>query len=81
MYRVDQGFTIGVPWQFSEQRSVLLIVQSNICRKKMMFSVVRLVQKHTRIHICKTLACPVLCYGSEAWAVRKVMKVELQPAR
>jgi hypothetical protein len=30
-----------------------------------------LVQKHTRIHIYKTLACPVLCFGSEAWTIRK----------
>jgi hypothetical protein len=30
-----------------------------------------LVQKHTRIHIYKTLAHPMLCYGSEAWTIRK----------
>jgi hypothetical protein len=28
-----------------------------------------LVQKHTRIYM--TLARPVLCYGSEAWTIRK----------
>jgi hypothetical protein len=30
-----------------------------------------LVQKHTCIHIYKTLARPMLCYGSEAWTIRK----------
>jgi hypothetical protein len=30
-----------------------------------------LVQKHTRIHIYKTLARPMLCYRSEAWTIRK----------
>jgi hypothetical protein len=30
-----------------------------------------LVQKHTRIRIYKTLARPMLCYGSEAWTIRK----------
>jgi hypothetical protein len=30
-----------------------------------------LVQRHTRIRIYKTLARPVLCYGSEAGTVRK----------
>jgi hypothetical protein len=29
------------------------------------------VQKHTRIRICKTLARPVLCYGSDACTIRK----------
>jgi hypothetical protein len=30
-----------------------------------------LVQKHTHIRIYKTLVCPMLCYGSEAWSIRK----------
>jgi len=30
-----------------------------------------LVQKHTQIHLYKTLAWPVLCYGSEVWTIRK----------
>lgn len=30
-----------------------------------------LVQKHTRIRLYKTLARPVLCYGSEAWTLHK----------
>jgi hypothetical protein len=30
-----------------------------------------LVQKHARIHLYKTLAWPVLCYGSKAWTIRK----------
>lgn len=30
-----------------------------------------LVQKHTRTRLYKTLARPVLCYGSEAWTLRK----------
>jgi hypothetical protein len=30
-----------------------------------------LVQKHTSIRIYKTLARPMLCYGNEAWAIRK----------
>jgi hypothetical protein len=29
------------------------------------------VQKHTRICLYKTLTGPVLCYGSEAWTIRK----------
>jgi hypothetical protein len=29
-----------------------------------------LVSRHTRIHINKTLARPVLSYGSEAWTIR-----------
>ena len=31
-----------------------------------------LVQRHTRIHLYKTLARPVLCYGSEAWTLRTI---------
>jgi hypothetical protein len=30
-----------------------------------------LVQKHTRIKVYKTLARPILTYGSEAWPIRK----------
>jgi hypothetical protein len=30
-----------------------------------------LIQKHTRIRLYKTLAQPVLFYGSEAWIIRK----------
>jgi hypothetical protein len=30
-----------------------------------------LVSRHTRIRIYKTLARPVLSYGSEAWAIRR----------
>jgi hypothetical protein len=30
-----------------------------------------LVSRHTRIRICKTLARPVLSYGSEAWPIRR----------
>ncbi|KAJ4427656.1 hypothetical protein ANN_25304 [Periplaneta americana] len=33
--------------------------------------IVRYVQRHTRIRLYKTLARPVLCYGSEAWTLRK----------
>ena len=29
-----------------------------------------LVQKHTHMRLYKTLARPVLCYGSEAWTIR-----------
>ena len=29
-----------------------------------------LVQKHTQMHLHKTLARPVFCYGSEAWTMR-----------
>jgi hypothetical protein len=28
-----------------------------------------LVQKHTRIKVCKTLARPIVTYGSEAWTI------------
>jgi hypothetical protein len=30
-----------------------------------------LVQKHTQIHLCKTLARSVVCYISEAWTIKK----------
>jgi len=30
-----------------------------------------LVQRHTQLCLYKTLAWPVLCYGSEAWTTRK----------
>jgi hypothetical protein len=30
-----------------------------------------LVSRHTRIHIYKTLARPILSYGSEAWSIRR----------
>jgi len=40
-----------------------------------------LVQKHTRIRVYKTLARPVLCYGSEAWTVRKCDRSRLKPAK
>jgi hypothetical protein len=30
-----------------------------------------LVQQHTRIKVYKTLARPILTYGSEAWTIRK----------
>jgi hypothetical protein len=29
------------------------------------------VQRHTRLRVCKTLAGPVLAYGSEAWTIGK----------
>jgi hypothetical protein len=29
------------------------------------------VRKHTRLSACKTLARPILTYGSEAWTIRK----------
>jgi hypothetical protein len=29
------------------------------------------VQRHARLRVCKTLAGPVLTYGSEAWTIRK----------
>ncbi|KAJ4440460.1 hypothetical protein ANN_08601 [Periplaneta americana] len=31
-----------------------------------------LVQKHTRTRIYKTLARPILCFGSEAWTIRNI---------
>jgi hypothetical protein len=30
-----------------------------------------LVQKHTRIKVCKALARPILTYGSESWTICK----------
>ena len=30
-----------------------------------------LVQRHTRVRLFKILARPTLCYGSEAWTLRK----------
>jgi hypothetical protein len=37
-----------------------------------------LVQKHTRIQGYKTLARPVLSYGSEAWTIKKKEETRLQ---
>jgi hypothetical protein len=34
-----------------------------------------LVQQHTRLNIYRTLARPVLIYGSEAWTIRKKKKI------
>jgi hypothetical protein len=39
-----------------------------------------LVQQHIRLNIYRTLARPVLIYGSEAWTIRKVDKKRLQAA-
>jgi tRNA U34 5-methylaminomethyl-2-thiouridine-forming methyltransferase MnmC len=39
-----------------------------------------LVQKHTRLNICRTLTRPVLIYGSEAWTIRKADEKILQAA-
>jgi hypothetical protein len=33
-----------------------------------------LVSRHTRIRIYKTLARPILPYGSEAWTIRRLMR-------
>jgi len=40
-----------------------------------------LMQKHTRIRLYKTLARPGLCYGSEAWTIRKGDSSRLEPAK
>jgi hypothetical protein len=37
-----------------------------------------LVQQHTRLNIYRTLARPVLIYGSEAWTNRKADEKRLQ---
>jgi hypothetical protein len=37
-----------------------------------------LVQKHTRLQVYKTLARPVLSYGSEAWTIKKADEKRLQ---
>jgi hypothetical protein len=39
-----------------------------------------LVQQHTRLNIYRTLARPVLIYGSEAWTSRKADEKRLQAA-
>jgi hypothetical protein len=39
-----------------------------------------LVQQHTRLNIYRTLARPVLIYGSEAWTVRKADEKTLKAA-
>jgi hypothetical protein len=39
-----------------------------------------LVQQHTRLNIYRTLARPVLVYGSEAWTIRKADEKRLQAA-
>jgi hypothetical protein len=39
-----------------------------------------LVQQHTRLNIYRTLARPVLIYGSEAWTIRKADEKRLQAA-
>jgi hypothetical protein len=39
-----------------------------------------LVQLHTRLNIYRTLARPVLTYGSEAWTIRTAAEKRLQAA-
>ncbi|KAJ4448800.1 hypothetical protein ANN_00191, partial [Periplaneta americana] len=39
-----------------------------------------LVQKHTRTRIYKTLARPILCFGSEAWMIRNIDSQRLTAA-
>lgn len=39
-----------------------------------------LVQKHTRTRIYKTLARPILCFGSEAWTIRNIDSQRLTAA-
>jgi ABC-type ATPase involved in cell division len=39
-----------------------------------------LVQQHTRLNIYRTVARPVLIYGSEAWTIRKADAKRLQAA-
>jgi hypothetical protein len=39
-----------------------------------------LVQQHTSLNIYRTLARPVLIYGSEAWTMRKADEKRLQAA-
>jgi hypothetical protein len=39
-----------------------------------------LIQQHTRLNIYRTLARPVLIYGSEAWTIRKADERSLQAA-
>jgi hypothetical protein len=39
-----------------------------------------LVQQHTRLNVYRTLARPVLVYGSEAWTIRKADEKRLQEA-
>jgi hypothetical protein len=38
------------------------------------------VQRHTRLRVYKTLARPVLAYGSEAWTIRKADERRLTTA-
>jgi hypothetical protein len=40
-----------------------------------------LVQQHTRLNIYRTLARPVLIYGSETWIIRKPDEKRLQAAK
>jgi hypothetical protein len=39
-----------------------------------------LVQQHSRLNIYRTLARPILLYGSEAWTIRKADEKTLQAA-
>ena len=46
-------------WKFNKSIGIINIIKPS------------LVQKHTHTRLYKTLARPVLCYGSETWTLRK----------
>jgi hypothetical protein len=69
-YKLFMG-ELDLPAKISKYSKTMAII-NNVLKPS-------LVQKHTRIRIYKTLARQMLCYGSEAGTIRKVMKVELQP--
>jgi hypothetical protein len=54
---------LDLPGKFSKYSKTMVII-NNVLKPS-------LLQKRTLIRIYKTLARPLLCYGSEAWTIRK----------
>jgi hypothetical protein len=63
-YKLSSMGELDLPGKNSKYSKTMGIIINNVLKPS-------LVQKHTCIRIYKTLACPVLCYGSEAWTIPK----------
>ena len=70
--RVNDFSYLGYKLSFFDE----LDITHKICKYNKTMGIINkimkpsLVQRHTRIRLYKTLARPVLCYGSEAWTMR-----------
>jgi hypothetical protein len=62
-YKLSFVGELDLPGKISKYSKIMGVI-NNVLKPS-------LVQKQTRIRIYKTLARPMLCYGSEAWTIRK----------